>query len=309
MKRFSLFVVLLSANLTYAQNYIGFRNTLSEASFWFYEQQFDSALVYFSKAEKYNLVFFAEEAHLYSRTLWEQGYRKKSIKILLKHGFSDFFIHDTTYYLGLEKSSRLRIARKLKSVEKDLLYGNMDFYDSLHKKDQMYRQVILQYPYNSFEHDSIRDLMVHQDSLNFLELISDIKKNGYPGGYKMAPVGPGAVLIHAKPEWLLNYSFLFHKEIEGGRMSMHDYSKAFDRAMTKIGNAKFKPYNAYFPTSDETILSPFLVFYTRCLIGMSPYYDIYIPRSYRRGASPPKSAFYDFYKARKENFNCIRIKQ
>lgn len=309
MKKLVLSFLLSSISILNAQNYVGFRNTLNEGNFWFYEQQFDSALVYFSKAEKYNLDFFVEEAHLFSRTLWELGYRKKSIKVLLKWGFSDFFVNDTTYYNGLNKSGRLKISRKLKSVEKDLLYSNMDFFDDLHKKDQMYRQVILQYPVNSFKHDSIRDLMVFQDSLNFLDLIDEIKRHGYPGGYIMAPIGPGAILIHSKPEWLLKYSYLFQKEIEAGRMSFHDYSKAFDRGLSKRGDSRFKPYNAYFPTNDETIISPLLVFYNRCLIGMSPYYDIYLPRVYRRGTTPQKSAFYDYYKTRKENFNCLSIKQ
>jgi len=312
MKIFSLAFIcyyLIQFTPNYAQSHIGFRNMLNEGNFWFYEQQFDSAYHYYALAEKYDYDFYAEEAHLYSRTLWEIGCQKKSIKILLKYGFSDFFIHDTTYYLGLDKKKRDSISNRLKSIEKDLLYSNLSFYDELRIKDQMYRKVVLQYPANSKERDSIDQLMIYQDSLNFLELINDIKLNGYPGGYQMAPVGPGVILLHARPQWLLNYSFLFQKEIEEGRMSLHDYSKAFDRCFMSAGSDNFKPYNSYFPITNELVLSPFLVFYNRCLIGMSPYYDVYIPRSYKRGMTPPKSAFYEFYKKNKENFSCIRIKQ
>lgn len=308
MKKLVLSFLLSSISILNAQNYVGFRNTLNEGNFWFYEQQFDSALVYFSKAEKYNLDFFAEEAHLFSRTLWELGYRKKSIKVLLKWGFSDFFVNDTTYYVGLSSIERYNIVKKLKSVEEKLLYKNMSFFDDLREKDQMYRRIVLQYPKGSKQRDSIDLLMIYQDSLNFLELVKEIKINGYPGGYVLAPVGPGVIMLHAKRDWLLNYSHIFQIEIEKGRMSLHDYSKAFDRCFMSDGNDFSKVYNAYFPTSDTTMLSPYIIFFNRCLIGMSPYYDIYIPRSYRRGITPPKSAFYEFYKKNKKYFSCIRIK-
>jgi hypothetical protein len=306
MKNLLLIFFLSFKAVSFSQNYISFRNTLNEGNFWFYEQNFDSAYFYYKKAEQYNIQFFPEEIHLYSRTLWELGFNKNSLKILKKGGVKDFFLRDTTYYKGLSNKERYEIASKLKFNEIDLLTERMPFYDSLHVKDQMYRKIVMSYPDNSKQKDSIIKLMNYQDSLNIIELIDEIKKNGYPGGYKMAPVGPGVVLLHTNPLILLNYYSVLINEIEKGRMSFYDFSKAIDRMFAL--NEKEKPYNSYMPVEESEVGSPILVFVNRCSIGMSPYYDVYIPRLYPRGKTPPKSKLFDFYKKSKQNFNCCRIK-
>ena len=297
---------MLISNYSFSKDYISFRNTLNEANFWFYEEEFDSALVYYSKAEEFKLDFYPEEIHLYSRCLWELGFQKKSINVLKSGGLKDFFLKDTTYYKGLSTQKRKAIADKLKLNEIDLLCDNMKFYDDLHEKDQMYRKLLHQFPDKSKEFDSILKLMEYQDSLNFLALIQEIKLNGYPGGYRMAPIGPGVVLLHAKPQWVLNYYYVFLREIEMGRMSYFDFSKAIDRCFEyKSGQ---NPYNSYIPIQESEVEFPELIFINRCSIGMSPYYDIYLPKLYPRGKTPPKSKLYEYYKRSKTNFNCIRIK-
>ena len=91
-----LFFVFISFKHS-AQNYVPFRNVLNEGTYWFYEQNYDSACYYYKKAEYFNLKFFRMESHLYSRALWEIGDKKKSIKILLKGGARFSFINDTTF--------------------------------------------------------------------------------------------------------------------------------------------------------------------------------------------------------------------
>ena len=306
----NIFIVLLFillSNYSKSQNYISFRNTLNEANYWFYEGHFDSSLVYYQKAEKFKLPFYPEETHLYSRNLWELGYKKKSIKFLVSNdGLKDFFLKDTTYYPGLNLDTRKKIASKLKKVEQDLLVKNIDFYEALHKKVSMYRNILVKFKNDSKEFDSIEKLMVNQDSLNLISLINEIKLNGYPGGYVMAPIGPGAVLIHSKPEWLLNYYKVFINEIEAGRMNYYDFSPAIDRMFVKFKEQS--QFNSYIPLEESEIHSPILIFINRCSIGMSPYYDIYLPRLYPRGKTPQKSKLYDYYKKSKQNFNCIKIK-
>ena len=313
MKTLSLLILFFSCKALIAQNHISFRNTLNEANFWFYEANYDSARVYYEKAEKFNLAFYPEEVHLYSRSLWELGNKKRSIKILKKGGFEEFFLGDTTFYLGLNPDNRRKISSKLKSVETDLLCKNIDFYDSLHKQDQKYRKLVNQYPDRSKQSDSIWKLMRYHDSLNFHSLLNEIKINGYPSGYTISPIEPRMVMLHALPNWLINSYHIFQKEIEAGRMSFYDFSQAMDRCFMTKGvdieiDERSKPYNSYFPLSVDEIYSPSLVFVNRCLIGMSPYYDIYIPSMYKRGTTPPKSKLYEYYKRSKENFNCIRIK-
>lgn len=301
----TLFLCLCFVNLLISQEAISFRNTLNEGNYWFYEGKFDSAIVYYNKAEKFNLQFYPEELHLFSRCLWEIGEKKKSIEVLKFGGIKDYFLRDTTYYNGLGMSERIDIAKRLTRDEEDL-YRKGDFYDSLHKKDQMYRKILFQYPQHSRAFDSIVKLMEYQDSLNFVALLNEIKLNGYTGGHVMAPVGPGAILIHAGSKLLLNSYSVFQKELEAGRMSHYDFSRAIDRFFVSNGNQT--PYNSYYPLEETEVASPILVFVNRCLIGMSPYYDVYIPRLYRRGMTPPRSKLYDYYKKSKQNFNCIRIR-
>lgn len=308
LKCLIIFVLIFLNTDSFSQDYISFRNTLNEGNYWFYESEFDSALVYYNKAEKFKLPFYPEEVHLFSRTLWELGYEKESIKILKRDGLKDFFLRDTTFYQGLSCDKRQKLASKLKLKELDLLCDDIEFYDKIHIKDQVYRKILRITPNDSEQFDSLETKMVFQDSLNFIALIKQIKKNGYPGGYRMAPIGPGAVMLHAKKQWILDDYSVFMEEIEAGRMSYFDFSRALDRKLeSHFGNGQ-KPYNAYFPLEETEVHSPTLVFINRCSIGMSPYYDVYIPRLYPRGMTPLKSRLYEYYKKEKKNFNSCRIK-
>ena len=120
------------------------------------------------------------------------------------------------------------------------------------------------------------------------------------------PVGPGAVLLHAQVSWFLNTYSIFQKEIEVGRMSYYDFSRAVDRIF--ISKGKQGIYNTYFSLEEADVDSPIMVFVNRCSIGMSPYYDVYIPQLYHRGMTPPKSKLYAYFKRSKDRFNCCEIK-
>lgn len=301
-----IILFLFNTKVSFSQDFISFRNTVNEANYWFYEGHFDSALVYYTKAEKFKIPFFHEEVHLFSRTLWELGNEKKSINVLKSGGLKDFFMRDTTYYKGLSYDNRIKISSKLKLTDVDLLPKNMAFYESLHQLDQMYRKIVFNYPQGSRQFDSIVNLMNQQDSLNFNALINEIKSIGYSGGYKITPIGSGAILLHARKEWLLNSYSIFLKELQAGRMNYLDFSLAIDRMF--VEDQKQSPYNSYLPVEEKEVYSPIMVFVNRCSIGMSPYYDIYYPRIYPRGMTPPKSKLYEYYKRSKQNFNCTKIK-
>lgn len=301
-----IILFLFNTKVSFSQDFISFRNTVNEANYWFYEGDFDSALVYYTKAEKFKIPFFHEEVHLFSRNLWELGYQKKSIKILKSGGIKDFFIRDTTYYKGLSYDERMKISSKLKLAEIDLLPKNLAFYQSLHHLDQMYRKIVFNYPHGSQQFDSIVNLMNQQDSLNFNALINEIESLGYSGGYNITPIGSGSILLHANKDWLLNSYSIFLKELEAGRMNYLDFSLAIDRMFGS--DQQQSPYNAYLPLEEAEVDSPSLVFVNRCVIGMSPYYDLYYPRIYPRGITPPKSKLYAYYKRSKQNFNCTTIK-
>jgi hypothetical protein len=106
------FFLLLSIFL-YSQDHIKFRNALNEGTYWFYEQEYDSALNYFSIADKMGIKFYPIESHLYSRTLWEKGLERKAIKVLKKTGIKEYFLRDTTFYLGMNSKKRFKISKKM----------------------------------------------------------------------------------------------------------------------------------------------------------------------------------------------------
>jgi hypothetical protein len=310
-----LFKILLILNLfdsssAHSQNFISFRNCLNEGNYWFYEQEYDSAYFYYHKAEDYRIKFFAEETHLYSRTLWEIGHEKKSIQVLSKGGFSEFFKNDTTFYIGLPLLERKKILNKLPSIEEGFLYKNMSFYDQLDEQDQRYRKEIKNLNEKKGQiFDSLVGLLKSQDSINFILFIEEIKKNGYPGGYTYAGTTPGLVLLHVDPILLLRNYKLFYTEIEKGRMNLYDFTRAYDRCLITPDNQNHKPYNVYFSLDSTSVDSPEMVFINRCLIGMSPYYDVHDPKVLPKGKIPfNKSMLYEYYKKRKQNFNCIQIK-
>lgn len=310
MKPFFLIITIilfqLNSKVSFSQDFISFRNTVNEANYWFYEGNYDSAMVYYTKAEKFKLPFYPEEVHLFSRTLWEFGDEKKSITILKSGGIKDLFLHDTTYYKGLVYEKRNKIASHLKQLEVDLLPKDIVFYENLSKMGQIYRSILYKYSKDSLQLDSVLNLMHQQDSLNFNALINKIKVDGYPGGYKITPIGVGSVLLHANINWLLNSYSILLNEIENGRMNYQDFSQAIDGIY--IQNKQQSPYNSYFPLEEAEVDSPSLVFINRCLIGMSPYYDASYLRLYPRGITPSKSKLYEYYKRSKQNFNCSKIK-
>jgi len=300
----------LTSIICHSQDYISFRNYLNEGTYWFYEQNYDSATYYYAQAEQFNLKFFPEEAHLYSRSLWEIGDKEKSILQLKNGGLSDFFKNDTTFYLGMTSKERTNILDKLPSSEDVFISKSTAFYDKLEESDQKYRSEIVKLKDRSGPvFDSLVKLMKFQDSVNFDNFILEIENNGYPGGYTYS-ITPHLIMLHADPVLLLKYYKFFYSEILAGRMNLHDFAQAYDRCLTTPENQNHKPYNAYSPLDSTQIDSPEMVFINRCSIGMSPYYDGMIPIILlRRGKTPStRSKLYDYYKIRKENFNCTQIR-
>jgi hypothetical protein len=305
MKLIFIFTILLQGSNLKAQDYISFQNSLNEGNYWFYAGNFDSALVYYRQAEKFKILFYPEESHCYSRTLWEIGDRKKSISILIKGGFDNFFIKDSTYYPGLSLEKRSKIASKMKFTELDVLSDDIPYYEKLAEKDRACRNKLMSFPEGSAQFDSMLVILNKVDSINFEAMVERIKLNGFPGGYKIDPTETYLLLLHAGKGKILREYQLFMNEIKNGRMSHLAFTRAVDRFFCTEDNQS--PYNSYLLLEESEIDCPELVFINRCMIGMSPYYDMYVPRLYPRGQSPNKSKLYDYYKRKKESFNCCNI--
>ena len=305
-----LFLVFISLKHS-AQNYIPFRNVLNEGTYWFYEQNYDSACYYYKKAEYFNLKFFRMESHLYSRALWEIGDKKKSIKILLKGGARFSFINDTTFYNGMSKTERLKINESLPKDDSWTILKDSIFYDTLHTRDQKYRQKLKTIDFDSTHSDfkMLFKYMNYNDSLNQVEIIKYIKKNGYPGGYFQAHPVFSTILLHSSKEWLFKNYNLFISEIRAGRMDPLAFSMAFDRFNVSSNCKTGMIYNSYFGVDSSQSLSPELVFINSCNIGLDPYFDNMNHLIFKRGFKPRplKTPLYEYYKKQKIHFNCSKF--
>lgn len=311
MKLTILISIILTTNLSlYAQNYIPFRNTLNEANYWFYEAEYDSACKYYALAEKFDLKFYRAESHLYSRTLWEIGNKKKSVEIVIKGGSRFSFINDTSFYKGMSIEERHKINELLPDDNSWEILKDSVFFDTLHTRDQKYRQKLREINFDS-THIDFKMLIKHMnynDSLNQEEIIDYIKKNGYPGGYFHAPLTLGTILLHSGKEWLFKNYNLFISEIKSGRMEPLAFAMAFDRMNSNKNTCKTgMMYNSYFGVDNSQSLSPELIFLNSCNIGLDPYYENINSSVFRRGFKPNKTPLFNYYKHQKERFNASKI--
>ena len=310
MKLTILISIILTANFTLkAQNYIPFRNTLNEANYWFYEAEYDSACKYYTLAEKFDLKFYRAESHLYSRSLWEIGNKKKSVEIVIKGGSRFSFINDTSFYKGMTKEERVKINTLLPEDNSWQILKDSVLFDTIFKRDSQYRKAIKQW--KDTTHFVYKDLWKKQnynDSLNRIEIIEYIKKNGFPGGYYQVHPVFDQVFLHSSKEWLFDNYNLFIAEIKAGRLDPNRYSRAFDRFNINKNTCKTgMMYNSFFGVDSSQSLSPELVFLNSCNIGLDPYYENYNSAVFRRGFKPNKTPLFDYYKQQKERFNASKI--
>lgn len=311
MNKYFIFFCCILFNKVIAQNQIQFRNKLNEASFWYYEQKYDSACYYFSLAEKLDFKIYCLESHLYSRSLWEIGNKKKSIKILIKGGCRQFFEVDTTFYLDMTKTERDKICKKFADNEKWYRTEDQAFFDKLFQRDAQYRNELRSINVDTTNalYPSIINNMLIFDSINQQDLISYIKEKGYPGGDCLTPPIFSMLLLHSSKEFLFDNYELFLNEIRSGRMNPLDFSRAFDRLFYTENCKNCMPYNSFFGTNENSSLTPELVFINQCNIGLNPFYEniynIPLPRNFE--INRLKTPLYEYYKKNKARFNCSKF--
>ncbi|GAA0876477.1 hypothetical protein GCM10009118_28870 [Wandonia haliotis] len=294
------------------ENYIDYYNLVNEASFWFYEQQYDSAILFYEKAIQSVNVSSGIDRYNLARSYWEVNRKKDALKLLSqsKHieGLQDIFIDDTTYFEGMTVSQKSRLVKKL--IKNELPYNKKhnEFVQSLFKKDQRLRILIRDSIRPYYEKDSIimgeyLEKLRETDSINGLELINYVKSNGMPGGVHGQFHKLSIIFVHMSKEWFVsNYRTLF-KEINKGNLDPYFFAKGMDRAFKQNPCERFTIYNAYFHDKDYT--DPWLLYVNRLSIGLSPYY-IDTWNLYPKGQSPKRTAMFDFYKKHKTQFNYLK---
>lgn len=294
-------ILLVCSFTSFGQSYIAFRNTLNEASFWFYEGKYDSAVVYFQQAERTGLKFFFMEAHLYSRSLWELGKREKSMEVLLGTGYDQFLLNDTTFYSGMSPELRQAMAKKLLTNGQIEYQKNAAFVDTLHERDQRYRQVISDLSRKDNRYILLKHKIDSLDSVNQVEMLHFLKTQGTDLKYRLFPLPFYTFFLHVDSAWLAeNCTFLIDL-IDLGILPPTCYARAVDRMIDGNPSGK-KAYNAYSP--DATVVDPKRVFENSVAIGLSPYFNDINTLIYKRGQKPHTKPLYEYFKKNKQHFNC-----
>lgn len=292
---------------SYAQNYIPFRNNLNEAEYWFYEEKWDSAVVYYDKAETFGYKFFPKDAHLYSRVLWETGNKEKSVDVLLSWGINYLFKNDTTYYQGMDGKLREKILSDI-APDSVVIPPNKIFFDTLIEYDQLYRRQLSNIPReDSIQRAPLMAKMDYQDSINRELFLGYIKEYGFPDGYYYTNPDVTAIMLHLHPDWLFKHYTVFLSEIKAGRMNPYHLGIILDRAFQDKSCKTQTLYNLYVSNNTVVSTSPEIIFINSCLIGLSPYFENPNNAILKRGQQMTKSNFYNYYREKKKEFNCSRF--
>src|SRR5574343_46214 len=327
-KIFTLFMMisLFLLNSCKSSNYIKYHNIVNEAEYAFYNEDYITASKLYGKAFKKVKTPFEHDMFFYSASLWEIGEQKKSLMLLDTIGPLDAYLNKTGFFENMDPTikSNLLASNKLKVDKIDSIRLSnplIPILDSLTDKDHFYRRqkiLILQNsPVDSLLLQLINRQIKIQDSLNLIVIDSLIKVHGFIGGLNF-PTYPQVMrvfMLH-NTEWVLNNPKLFYDAINTGRLWPGDYACAYDKAVmnykTYASKEEFERYK--FPqdtlerygqfNSDTCNVSPETVFYESTKIGVSPYFQDNVPFTKKKGKTPEKHLYYEYYKKRKKDFRC-----
>ena len=290
----TLLFILISSGVCFSQkakeNYIIYYNYANEGEFYFYENEYDSAVIYFEHAFKFASEPSPYHQEKYARALWKLDNRKKAIEELQQN--YHYRGVDTNWYTGLSQkeidkinTTRMKIWNNY-SEERKLYHS---FVDSLANIDQYFR--------NTYYNDTTtRHLIWEQDDLNGIALIEFTIKHGFPGGKNYWGHNLSAMILHMSPEWFIENYALLISEVHKGNLEPWMLAQGIDRMFTvEVDDEKINPYNRYWRKSK---INPFLMFQNCIAIGVSPYYHFNW-----RTSRPEQTIHFDYYKENKKNYN------
>jgi len=323
------FIILLSLfllNSCKSSNYIKYHSIINEAEYSFYKEDYITSSKLYRKAFKKVRIPFENDMFFYSASLWEIGDRKLSIELLDTIGPLDSYLNKTGFFENMDTTikSKLLASNKIKVDRIDSIRLSnplIPILDSLTEKDQFYRRQYYEFKLN-FPDDtsllmSIKKKINIVDSLNLITIDSLINIHGFVGGVNF-PTFPQVMrvfMLH-NPEWVLNNPKLFYDAINTGRLWPGDYACAYDKAVINyksyVSKEKYDRYKFPLDTlekygqfnKDTCNVSPEVVFYESTKIGVSPYFLDSVPFTKKKGKTPQKHLYYEYYEKRKKDFRC-----
>lgn len=328
LKIFTLFILTFSLllNSCKSSNYIKYHNIVNEAEYAFYNEDYNTASKLYSKAFKKVKIPFENDMFFYSASLWEIGEKKKSLKLLDTIGPLDAYLNKTGFFEKMDPTikSSLLTSNQLKVDKIDSIRLSnplIPILDSLQERDQFYRlqkSVITQnFPDDSIMLKNINRKIKIQDSLNLIVIDSLFKVHGFIGGlyFPTYPQVMRVFMLH-NPEWVLNNPKLFYEAINTGRLWPGDYACAYDKAVMNYKAYASKEEFERYKFPQDTLerygqfdrknckVSPEIVFSESTKIGVSPYFQDNVPFTKKKGKTPEKHLYYEYYEKRKKDFRC-----
>ena len=294
-----MLVFLFSGQIAIAQEWVPFRNALNEGTYWFYEKQMDSAVVYFHKAEEIKPELFYPEAHLYSRALWEQGKREKSMEVLMYYGVAEYFENDTTFYEGLTPDLRFAMLRKMKKMDEYSQNPEARLLDSLQKNEQIWRLKLKKEKANTPAYKDLQLKIKKTDSLNCEQAMIYLNSVNEITVYQHFPEIIPTVFGHADSLWLAVHQTDLLDLLQQGKLSPYAYALVMDRILG-TGKGK-KPFNVWKP--DAKVENPKEVFKNCKAIGLNPYYFNENWLIFPRGVKPQVTMLFTFFSTHKTEYN------
>lgn len=329
MRKIFTLIILTSSlllNSCKSSNYIKYHNIVNEAEYAFYKEDYNTASMLYAKAFKKVKIPFENDMFFFSASLWEIGEQNKAIKLLDSIGPLDVYLNKTGFFENMDPTIKINLlaSNKIKVDRIDSIRLSnplIPILDSLHERDQFYRHqksVITQnFPDDSIMLKNINRKIKIQDSLNLLVIDSLFKVHGFIGGlyFPTYPQVMRVFMLH-NPEWVLNNPKLFYDAINTGRLWPGDYACAYDKAVmnykTYASKEEFERYKFPQDTLEKygqfdrknCKVSPETVFSESRKIGVSPYFQDNIPFTKKKGKTPQKHLYYEYYEKRKKDFRC-----
>jgi len=294
----TLFIIItcfVIADFVQAQkqvDYIKYYRYASEGDFYFYTNQFDSAVVYFDKAFSFVNTPHPSQRTRYAQSLWNLNRRSDALEQLMLDKFSISVNINRFPGITIDEEQKVNTVLLDNKKENPMQQFYQDFMDSLMMMDQSVRVGI------DLSNKESLQKMLHQDSLNRITFLDFTKKYGAPGGVNVGwDQTIGTFFLHLPKEWLEAHQDFLLQEVRKGNIEPWCLARGIDRmwAEGEKGNIT-SPNGFYYRDTNEKLE---VVFENCVKIGASPYFN-FPTHQLREGK------YFNYFKENKSRFSCIR---
>lgn len=291
-------------------NYINYYQNISEAEYYFYSQNFDSAIIYYETAFKKIPKIYDVDRYNYIISLNNNNRSIEALKLIENQPIL-FEQADSNYFKNLNHSKIIELEKKSLYLD-SIMFDSMQHISSykamkdIYDRDQKYRKKLS----TSFKNNDSLGVLIYMDSMKIADSINQskiihlINTDGLSAGVNNPYSAYWSVIfLHLPYEFLDQNRELFFNEMIKGNLLPNYFYGCIDRDFHDKCNSK----SLYLQYAREPIINdPKINFQNLSEKGLSPYY--FSNRHYVWGTKPPKNSSYTYYSSNKKHFNCLNHK-